>query len=107
MIQYYLNILMTYVESGSSIISVYIYPIVFISAFAESTPILGTLTPGTLFLLFFGYTASVHSINLALIIMVATTGAILGDILGYLLGRYASGWLIRNKKILLSVIKIN
>lgn len=103
MFSHLLDTALNYAESGSSILTAYLYPIVFVAALSESTPILGTLTPGTLFLLFFGYTASVNSINLALVILVATIGAIVGDIVGYLMGRYASGWMIRHKKILKEV----
>ena len=103
MLHNFFNMILNYVESGSTIIADFIYPIVFVSAFAESTPILGTLTPGTLFFLLFGYTASINSINLALIILVGTIGAVLGDMFGYLLGKYASAWMIRHKKILKEV----
>lgn len=74
--------------------------IVFLAAMLESTPVIGTFTPGTLFLLFFGYTASVQDVNLGLVILSATIGSITGDMLGYLLGRYASGWLVKHKKLL-------
>ncbi|MES2985600.1 MAG: DedA family protein [Patescibacteria group bacterium] len=100
MFSHYFNIILNYAESGSSVLVDYLYPIVFLSALSESTPILGTFTPGTLFLLFFGYTASVNAINLALVVLVATLGAIVGDVLGYLLGRHATGWMLRHKKIL-------
>lgn len=92
--------LLNYIESGSAFMVDYLYPMVFTSALLESTPIIGTFTPGTLLFLFFGYATSVNHVNLALIILFATIGAFLGDILGYLLGRYAGGWMIRHKKIL-------
>ena len=95
--------LLNYADSGSALITGYLYPIVFVAALSESTPILGTFTPGTLFLLFFGYAASVHSINVALVVLVASIGAVVGDILGYLLGRYAGDWLVAHKKILKQV----
>lgn len=103
MFSHYFNIILNYAESGSSVLIDYLYPIVFISALSESTPILGTLTPGTLFLLFFGYTASVNSVNVALVVLIATIGAIVGDVIGYLLGRYATGWMLRHKRILKEV----
>lgn len=103
MFSHFFNTILTYAESGSTALVQYLYPIVFISALSESTPILGTLTPGTLFLLFFGYTSSVNAINIALVVLVATLGAILGDVIGYLLGRYATGWMLKHKRILKEV----
>jgi membrane protein DedA with SNARE-associated domain len=103
MFHHLVDTILNYVDSGSSLITTFLFPIVFVAALSESTPILGTFTPGTLFLLFFGYAASVHSVNVALVVLVATLGAIMGDILGYMLGRYAGDWLVRNKKILKQV----
>lgn len=100
MFSHFFNIILNYAESGSTVLIQYLYPIVFLSALSESTPVLGTLTPGTLFLLFFGYTASINQINLALVVLVATIGAIIGDVIGYLLGRYATGWMLKHKRIL-------
>ncbi|MES2623258.1 MAG: DedA family protein [Patescibacteria group bacterium] len=103
MFHHLVDTMLNFADSGSSLISTFLFPIVFIAALSESTPILGTFTPGTLFLLFFGYAASLHSVNLPLLVLVATLGAIMGDILGYLLGKYAGDWLVRNKKILKQV----
>jgi membrane protein DedA with SNARE-associated domain len=74
--------------------------IVFFVALFESTPIIGTFTPGTLFMLFFGYMASVQDMNMALVILSATIGSIVGDVLGYIFGRYAGVWMVNHKKIL-------
>lgn len=103
MIHNYIDTLLNYAQSGSVALTEYLYIIVFLAALLESTPILGTFTPGTLFFLFFGYTASVNDTNLGIIILIASIGAVLGDILGYVLGKYGSDWMIRNKKILKQV----
>lgn len=103
MIQHYIDIALRYAESGSVALTDYLLIIVFLAALLESTPVIGTLTPGTLFFLFFGYSAFVNDSNLAMIIAVATVGAVVGDVIGYVLGKYASGWMIRNKKILKEV----
>ena len=100
MISHYIDLLVAYVQSGSSLIKDYMFIVVFLAAMFESTPIIGTFTPGTLFLLFFGFTASTQHVNLALVILAATVGSITGDMLGYMLGRYASGWLVKHKKLL-------
>lgn len=100
MISHYIDIILTYAESGSALMTDYMYIVVFIATFLESTPVIGTFTPGTLFLLFFGYAVSVQDINLPLIVLTAMLGSIIGDMFGYLIGRYAGGFLIRHKKIL-------
>ncbi len=100
MIHHYIDNALRYAEFGSAALTDYLLIIVFLAALLESTPVIGTLTPGTLFFLFFGYSAFVNDSNLSMIIAVATLGAVVGDIIGYLLGKYASGWMIRNKKIL-------
>jgi membrane protein DedA with SNARE-associated domain len=66
----------------------WMYLIIFAVAVLESTPVLGTFMPGTLFLLFFGFLVSVTTLHLPLCILVTTLGAMLGDCLGYLLGKY-------------------
>jgi len=100
MISHYTNLLLTYAESGSSLVADHLHVIAFFAALLESTPVVGTFTPGTLFLLFFGYVSSVQHINVATVVLFAMLGSIAGDILGYTLGRYAGSWLIKHKKIL-------
>jgi membrane protein DedA with SNARE-associated domain len=103
MLHHYIDLALTYAQSGSVALTDYLYLIVFIAALCESTPILGTLTPGTLFLLFFGYAAYVNGINIAVLILIGSIGAVVGDVIGYMLGKYAGGWMVRNKKILKEV----
>ncbi|MEN9604478.1 MAG: hypothetical protein RJB39_163 [Candidatus Parcubacteria bacterium] len=103
MFHHYIDAALNYAQSGSTALTDYLYIIVFLAALIESTPVLGTLTPGTLFFLFFGYSASITGTNLAMIILIAGIGAAVGDIGGYVLGKYGSGWMIRNKKILKEV----
>ncbi len=103
MFHHYIDAALNYAQSGSMALTEYLYIVVFLAALIESTPVLGTLTPGTLFFLFFGYSASISHTNLAVIILIAGAGAALGDILGYILGKYGSSWMIRNKKLLKEV----
>ncbi len=103
MIHHYIDIVIRYIEEGSAYLGDYLVLVVFLAALLESTPIIGTLTPGTLFLLLFGYAAFVNGTNLGLIILVAALGGVLGDLIGYAIGKYAGAWMIRNKKILKEV----
>lgn len=103
MIHHYIDIAMRYIEDGSMYLGDYLVPVVFLAALLESTPIIGTLTPGTLFLLLFGYAAFINGTNLGVIILVAAIGGVLGDLIGYAIGRYGGAWLIRHKKILKEV----
>jgi membrane protein DedA with SNARE-associated domain len=87
-------------NSNSGFLLTYFPILVFTVALIESVPGLGTITPGTLFFLFFGFSAYNLNLNLSLMIFAATLGAIMGDILSYLLGKYGSGFLLKHKKLL-------
>lgn len=103
MIQHYVDMIIGYIEHGSLAIVSILPLIVFLTALFESTPVIGTLTPGTLFLLLFGYASFVNGSNLGVIILMATAGGVLGDLIGYTVGKYAGGWLVKHKKILKEV----
>lgn len=78
----------------------WMYLIIFVAAIIESTPVIGTFTPGTLFLVFFGFLVSISGLSLPLCILVATIGAVTGDGIGYLLGRYGSTFFKEHKGLL-------
>lgn len=78
----------------------WMYLIIFVAAIIESTPVIGTFTPGTLFLVFFGFLISISSLTLPLCILVAVLGAVIGDCLGYALGRYGSRFFKEHKGLL-------
>jgi membrane-associated protein len=78
----------------------WMYLIIFVAAIIESTPVIGTFTPGTLFLVFFGFLISISALSLPLCILVATIGAVTGDGIGYLLGRYGSRFFKEHKGLL-------
>ena len=82
MIHHYVDTVIRYIEEGSAYLGDYLILVVFLAALIESTPIIGTLTPGTLFLLLFGYAAFVNGTNLGLIILVAAIGGVVGDLIG-------------------------
>lgn len=64
-----------------------LYVIIFIAAFIESFPFLGILFPGTLFLVVAGVLASHNYINGILAILVINLGCVMGDAIGYYVGR--------------------
>jgi len=66
---------------------IYGYLIIFFSAIFESIPILGTLVPGQLLIIFAGFLASNSFLNLYLLILIVSIGAILGDIIAFEMGR--------------------
>lgn len=68
----------------------WVYVIVFGIAILESTPVIGTFTPGTLMLLFFGFLVSIADLHLVYCILAATLGAVIGDYIAYFLGRFGS-----------------
>jgi membrane protein DedA with SNARE-associated domain len=68
----------------------WIYVILFGVAILESTPVIGTFTPGTLMLMFFGFLILIADLSLITCVIVATSGAVLGDYLAYYLGRFGT-----------------
>lgn len=100
MISNYIEIFIQYLNTHGEILYTFLPILVFFAAAMESTPILGTFTPGTLFLLFFGFTTYSLADNISLIIFAATIGSVFGDIMGYLLGKYGTDFLLRHKKLL-------
>lgn len=69
-------------------IGLWFYIIVICIAILESTIVIGTFVPGTVMLLFFGFTASQGDVGLFAIIIATSIGAIIGDLIGYSIGRY-------------------
>lgn len=80
------------------------YRIVFFMALFESTPLFGMLVPGLIVTMLGGFFAKLGILNLSLVYLVAICGALGGDGIGYLLGRYYGKGLIKKfgKYILLS-----
>lgn len=77
-----------------------LYFFVFITAFLESVPAIGTFMPGTLLLLLFGVVAAKGYGAIAVMVLLSTIGATLGDILGYVLGRYGRKFFKENNRFL-------
>ena len=77
-----------------------LYFFVFISALLESLPVIGTFMPGTLLLLLFGlFCAKGYGLLWAMILL-STIGATIGDICGYLLGKYGRRFFKENNRVL-------
>jgi membrane protein DedA with SNARE-associated domain len=100
MISPYIDIFINYLSLHLDFLVVYFPILVFGAALLEAIPVLGALTPGTTFLLFFGFMSSVLKTNISLIIFAAFIGTIIGDIMGFFLGKYGSEFLLRHKKLL-------
>lgn len=100
MISTYIDIFINYLNMNADFFSTYFIIIVFFIALFESMPIIGVITPGTLLLLFLGFSGSSLNINLSLMIFAATLGSVIGDLTGYVLGKYGSSFLLKHKKIL-------
>lgn len=63
------------------------YLIIFLSAMVEALPILGTFIPGQTIVIFGGFLAWLGVLRLEAVIIVAASGAIIGDLLAYAIGR--------------------
>ena len=63
------------------------YPIVFLSALLEATPFFGIFIPGQTIVIIGGFFAKLDLLNLYYIMILASLGAIIGDLVGYILGR--------------------
>jgi undecaprenyl-diphosphatase len=63
------------------------YPLLFLTVFLEAIPLLGTAVPGHVAVFIAGFLAKVGILNLWWVIAIAVVAAILGDFMGFFLGR--------------------
>jgi undecaprenyl-diphosphatase len=63
------------------------YSVLFIFTVLEGIPIVGMAVPGHIAIILAGFFASVGTLNICSVIAIAILGAILGDAVGFLLGR--------------------
>jgi undecaprenyl-diphosphatase len=77
-----------------------LYFFVFMTALLESLPIIGVFLPGTLLLLLFGLFCAKGYVSIWAVVLLATIGATLGDIGGYLLGKYGRRFFKENNRFL-------
>lgn len=71
-----------------SLLVQYGYIIVFLAAIAEALPLLGWLVPGQAIIIVAGAVAAAGYLNVWTIILISFPAGILGDAVGYYLGRY-------------------
>src|SRR3989344_7236986 len=71
--------------------------IIFATTFLESLPLLGALLPGQILVIFAGFLAHIGVFGFWGAFGAAASGAILGDIAGFLLGRKYGGWLMQKR----------
>jgi membrane protein DedA with SNARE-associated domain len=77
----------------------YGYLVVFLSSFCENTALLGFFMPGNSLVLLGAFYARIGSLNLGMVILLATLGTIIGYHLDFLLGRFfLAGFLVRVQK---------
>ena len=63
------------------------YPIIFMSSLLEASPFFGIVIPGQTIVIIGGFYAKLHVLNLYYVILLSSLGAIIGDLVGYILGR--------------------
>ena len=63
------------------------YLIIFVSAMVEALPIFGSFVPGHTIVIISGFFAQMGILRLDALILTASAGAIIGDLLGYFIGR--------------------
>ncbi len=100
MVEFIIHFLNTSVLPVVDQIGIWFYILAGLIAFIESTIILGTFIPGTVILLFFGFTASQGDVKLIWVLLAITLGAVLGDFISYAIGRYGTGFIKENKGLL-------
>jgi len=75
------------------------YLIVFLSAMVEALPAFGSFFPGHTVVLLSGFLAQMGILRLDAVIIVASIGAIIGDLLGYIIGwKYGHDFVVRYGK---------
>ncbi len=63
------------------------YPFLFLTVLLEGLPLIGTVVPGHVTIIVGGFLARIGILNIWWVLGIATTAAILGDFLGFSLGR--------------------
>ncbi|MSR71249.1 MAG: phosphatase PAP2 family protein [Candidatus Taylorbacteria bacterium] len=63
------------------------YWIIFVTSIAEAVPFLGSIVPGQMIVIFAGFLAKLQQLSLWKVMLIASLGAICGDIFGYKLGQ--------------------
>jgi len=92
---YLFDRLSAFVGSGSSLV----YVGVFFAAFLECIPLAGIIVPGALILMIGGFFARLDATDFALLLLVGSAGAILGDIGAFYLGRrFGLQWLSQHER---------
>lgn len=87
---------MVAIEAVSELLAEYGYLIVFLAGLAEALPLLGLLVPGQAIIIIAGAAAASGLLDIRLLILVAIPAGILGDGIGYHLGRaYGRGFLTK------------
>ncbi len=72
------------------------YAIMGVMALLESTPILGGLVPGQTVVIFGGFLSKMGTLNPMILWIIASMGAIIGDLIGYSIGkRYGYDFIVR------------
>jgi membrane-associated protein len=64
------------------------YILVFLFTFLEASPFFGIFVPGAIVIFFAGFLAKMKLLSFGWVLGLAITGAVLGDLGGYLFGRY-------------------
>jgi membrane-associated protein len=65
------------------------YLLTFLATFLEASPLIGLFIPGSIIIFFAGFFAKLGLLNYWEVMIIAILGAILGDLAGYLFGRYS------------------
>lgn len=63
------------------------YPLLFLTVVLEGIPLIGTIVPGHVAIIAAGFFARIGTFDLALVFTISMVAAILGDCIGYILGR--------------------
>lgn len=64
------------------------YFLIFLSTLFEASPFIGVFIPGSIIIFFAGFAAKLMLLDFKIVVFLAVLGAILGDVAGYLFGRY-------------------
>ncbi len=79
------------------------YFVVLFISILESLAFVGIVVPGTVFIILVGVVASKGLLDLGDVILFAASGAIIGDVCSYYLGRHANKFLSEDSKIFQSM----
>jgi membrane protein DedA with SNARE-associated domain/membrane-associated phospholipid phosphatase len=82
-----MQLVIQFLDFVTNIGSLWAYIVVFLASFFEGLPLVGLFSPGGIAVALIGFLAKIGNVNFWFALLVSTTAALMGDCVGYSIGR--------------------